>query len=71
MENSSQDVSPFAIAEARVGIFKIELAEIISVITIDGAGDEVSGRWKLKRGETSSGVVTDDDDGDGGGTAVG
>lgn len=70
MENSSH-VSTFATAEARVGIFKVELAEMIPATIADGVGEELPGRWKLKRGETSSGVVTDDDDGDGGGTAVG
>jgi len=71
VENSSQDVSAFAAIGARVGIVKVELAGVISVTIVDGMGDEPSGKWKLKMGEASSNVVTEDDDGDGGGTMIG
>jgi len=63
VENSSQDVSPFAVIEDRV-----EIARVISETVV---GDETSGNWDLKRGEFSSGVVTEEDDGDGGGTTMG
>ena len=43
---------------------------MISVIIVDGVGDEPTGKWKLKGGEASSGVVTEED-GDGGGTVIG
>jgi hypothetical protein len=66
VENSSQDVSPFAVIEVRV-----ELACAISETVIGGVGDETSGNREFKMGEFSSGVVTEDDDGDGGGTVIG
>lgn len=66
VENSSQDVSPFPAVEVRV-----ELTCAISATFIGGVGDESSGNRELKMGECSSGVVTEDDDGDGGGTAIG
>lgn len=56
VENSSQDVSAFAAIGARVGVVKVELAGVES---------------GLKIGEASSNVVTEDDDGDGGGTTIG
>ena len=65
VENSSQDVSPFAALEVRV-----ELACAISE-TAGGVGDETSGNRELKMGEFSSGVVTEEEDGDGGGTVIG
>jgi len=65
VENSSQDVSPFEVIETRV-----ELACVISETAIGCVGDKPSGNWGLKRGEFSSGVVTEDD-GDGGGTMIG
>jgi len=71
VENSSQDVSAFAVIDARIGIVKVELAGVISVTIVNGVGDEPFGRWRLKRGEASSGVVTEDDVGDGGGTMIG
>lgn len=70
MENSSQEVSPFVAIEDRVGVAEIELTDVISETIIDGVGDEPSGNGKLKGGEASSGVVTEDD-GDGGGTTIG
>ena len=66
MENSSQDVSPFGAIEVRV-----ELSCAISETIIGGVGDEPFGNLELKMGEFSSGVVTEDDDGDGGGTVIG
>lgn len=66
VENSSQDVSPFTVIEVRVG-----LACAISETIIGVMGDEPSGNRGLKMGEFSSGVVTEDDDGDGGGTVIG
>lgn len=71
MENSSQDVSPFAAMEARVGVVEVWLIDMTSEGVIDGAGDESSGNRDLKEGEASSGVVTEDDDGDGGMTIIG
>ena len=71
VENSSQDVSAFAAMEAHVGIVKVELSGVIPVAIVDGVGGEPSGKWRLKGGEASSGTVTDDDDGDGGGTMIG
>jgi len=65
VENSSQDVSPFAAIEVR-----IELACAIPETAIGGVGDGPPGNWELKRGEFSSGVVTEED-GDGGGTVIG
>jgi len=63
VENSSQDVSPFAVIDARV-----ETARVISETVV---GDESPGNLELKSGEFSSGVVTEDDDGDGGGITMG
>jgi hypothetical protein len=71
VENSSQDVSALARIEARVGIIKVELVDMISEITTDGVGDEPLGNRELKGGEVSSGVVTEEDDGDSGGTKIG
>ena len=71
MENSSQEVSPFVVIEARVGVIKIELVDVISETIIDGVGDEPSGNGKLKRGKASSGDVTEEEDGDDGGTMIG
>lgn len=71
VENSSQDVSAFAAIEARVGSVKVELAGVISMTIIDGVGEEPSRKRRLKRGEASSGIMTEDDDGDGGGTMIG
>jgi hypothetical protein len=71
VENSSQDVSPFAGIDARVGTAKVALAGMISGAVIDGVGDEPSGNRELKMGEDSSEVVTEEDDGDGGGTMIG
>ena len=68
MENSSQDVSTFVVVGGRVGI--VMLADTTPGTTTDGASDEPSRNWKLKRGEVSSGVVTEED-GDGGGTMIG
>ena len=48
VENSSQDVSPFEAAETRVGEIKVEVGFMISETMIDGPGDVVSGRRKLK-----------------------
>ena len=69
VENSSQDVSTFVVVGGRVGI--VMLADTTPGTTTDGAGDEPSRNWKLKRGEVSSGVVTEEEDGDGGGTMIG
>jgi len=71
VENSSQDVSAFAAVGARVGIVKVELAGVISVTIVDSVGEEPPGKRRLKMGEASSNVVTEDDDGDGGGTTIG
>lgn len=70
MENSSQDVSGLVAIEARVGIIKVELADMISETITDGVGDEPPGDLELKGGDASSGVVTEDD-GDSGGTTIG
>lgn len=70
-ENSSQDPPSLPVTEGCVWIVKVELVDMISATIIDGVRDDPSGTRKLKRGETSSGVVTDDDDGDGGGTMIG
>jgi hypothetical protein len=69
VENSSQDVSAFAVMGTRVGTVKVELVDMIAEAIVDGMGDKPS--CELKRGEASSGVVTEDDDGDGGGTTIG
>jgi hypothetical protein len=71
VENSSQDVSPFAEMEVCVveGT-KVELAFMISETTFDGLGDEPFDDRKLKMGGASSGVATEELDGDGGGTAI-
>jgi len=58
-------VSPFAAIKVR-----IELACAISETVTGGVGDEPSVNRELKMGEFSSGVVTEDDDGDGGGTVI-
>jgi hypothetical protein len=71
VENSSQDVSPFATIVVCLGNFKVGLASMTSETAVDGVGDGPSGDWESKRGEFSSGVVTEDDDGDGGGTVIG
>jgi len=71
VENSSQDVSAFATMGTRVGTVKVELADMIAEAIVDGVSDKPSCDWELKRGETSSGVVTEEDDGDGGGTMIG
>lgn len=68
MENSSQDVSPFATMGALAGIVKVGFACMVSETVIDGVSDKPSGNWKLKSGDVSSGVVTEEEDGDGGGT---
>jgi len=52
-------------------VVNIELAVMISETIIAGVGDEPSSNGKLKGGEVSSGVVIDEEDGDGGGTAIG
>ena len=71
MENSSQDVSPFAaILRAGAGIFKVELVGVMPGTVIDDVRGEPSGNRELKGGEISSGVVTDEDDGEGGGTMI-
>lgn len=70
VENSSQDVSPFAVIEARFGIVEVESAEVVSMIIVDGVGNEPTGKWRLKGEEASSSVVTEEDDGDGGGTTI-
>lgn len=46
------------------------MADTASETVTDGAGEVPSGDWNLKRGEASSGVATEDDDGDGGCTIV-
>jgi len=70
VENSSQDVSPFAEMEVCVveGT-KVELAFMISETTVEGSGDEPLDDRKLKMGRASSGVATEELDGDGG-TAI-
>jgi len=70
VENSSQDVSPFTTIGARVGIIEVELADVVSETIVDDVGDNPPGNLELKRGEVSSGVATDEDDGDGGGTTT-
>jgi hypothetical protein len=50
VENSSQDVSPFAVAEVCVGVTKVEFAFMMSEATADGLGDEPSDDWNLKMG---------------------
>lgn len=71
VENSSQDVSAFAAVEGRVGTIKVEFGDMISETITDGVGDEAPWNWERKGGDVSSGVVTEEDDGDGGGTAIG
>lgn len=62
MENSSQDVSPFAVVE---GCVEVESTFMISETMIDDVGDKLPGNWKSNWEESSSGVVTEED-GDGG-----
>jgi len=59
------------VTEVRVAIVNVELADMMSVTITDDVGDDSSGNRKLKRGEASSDVVTEDDDGDGGETTIG
>jgi len=56
---------------ARVGVVKAGLADMIAEATIDGVDDKPSWDRELRRGGASSDVVTDEDDGDGGGTMIG
>jgi len=71
VENSSQDVSPFVEMEARVEVRKGELVAMISETITGGMGDEPSGKRELIWGDASSGVATEEEDGDGGGTVFG
>ena len=71
VENSSSpDVSQLWVVEGRVGTIKAEFAFIMSETKIGGVCDGTLGYWKLKRGEASSGEVTDEEDGEGGGTEI-
>lgn len=72
MENSSSpDVSQLWVVEGRVGTIKAKFAFIMSETKIGGgAGDGTLGYRKLKRGEASSGEVTDEEDGEEGGAEI-